>query len=189
LAPTDASAHNGMGNSFAQQNDFASAIPYYREAIRLDPDFTTARVNLGLALMRTGDTSGARDQFQRALDADPANQSARQALEILPFAGASAPSASPEELHQKALARAARGDYEGAAGLFQKILDIVPAEPGTLYNLACMYAQMGRTEEAMAWLSRAMAHGYDNWDAIENDPDLDNIRESASFKALIKNRP
>ena len=51
-----------------------------------------------------------------------------------------------------------------------------------------MYAKMGNTAAALEWLERALKNGYNNWDAIQNDPDLNNIRQTEGFEALMKKR-
>ena len=189
LKPNYAPPYNNIGNIFARKNDFESAIPYYHEAIRLEPSFDDAQANLGIALMRTGDIQGAKDHFQSALEANPTNQRARSGLELIQSStGAASGQTSPEILHRQALAHAARGEYDLAVKAFKQILEMLPSEPGTCYNIACMYAQMGRVNDAIAWLTRAIQNGYENWDAIEHDPDLDGIRESEAFKTLIQGR-
>lgn len=188
LKPTYASPHNNIGNIFAQRQDFQTAILHYREAVRLDPAFDDAHANLGIALLRAGALVDAEQQFQLALKINPANHRAREGLQLTRSTKEPPGKASPEELHREAIEHAAWGDYAKAAELFKKILDIVPSEPGTCYNIACMYAKMGRIPESIEWLSKAIQNGYDNWNAIKNDPDLDNIRESDAFKALVKNR-
>jgi adenylate cyclase len=55
-----------------------------------------------------------------------------------------------------------------------------------LYNLACMYARLGNNEEALKHLESAIDKGYGHKDWIEHDSDLDPIRESARFKALLE---
>jgi protein O-mannosyl-transferase len=189
LDPEYADAHNNIGNILSAEQAFKSAIPYYHKAIRLDPDSDDAYANLGIALLRVGDVEGAREAFRIALQTNPSNQSAQNGLEIIQSSAGTPPTiASPEELHQKALEHATRGEYDLAVELFKKILDLVPSEPGTCYNIACMYAKMGNIPESIEWLTQAIQNGYDNWDAIKSDPDLANIREADAFKALIKDR-
>jgi len=189
LKPNYANPYNNIGNIFSKKNDFDSAIPYYLDAIRLEPSFDDAHANLGIALMRTGDIDGARRHFRAALETNPSNQSAQNGLEIIQSSAGAPPTlASPEELHQKALEHATRGEYDLAVELFKKILDLVPSEPGTCYNIACMYAKMGSIPESIEWITQAIQNGYDNWDAIKYDPDLENIRKADAFKALIKDR-
>jgi Flp pilus assembly protein TadD len=49
------------------------AVPHYREALRLKPDFVLAYNNLGLALQRTGRFEEAITNFKEALRLRPNN--------------------------------------------------------------------------------------------------------------------
>ena len=186
LDPTYASAYNNIGNILTEQKQFESAIANYQEAIRLDPKFEDAHVNLGIALLRMGDAEDARQQFEQALQLNPAHPGALQGMQILQSAGQAPGPVSPSDLHQQALAHARKGEYQAAIERFKEILAMMPSEPGTCYNIACMYAKMGDPAAALEWLQRAIQNGYDNWSAIKNDPDLENIRPTEGFKALIK---
>jgi Tfp pilus assembly protein PilF len=50
-------------------------------AVSLQPFNTVARLNLGLAHMREGDTQGARAEFEAVLLIDPGHRKARRYLE------------------------------------------------------------------------------------------------------------
>ena len=52
-------AHNLIGNMLLDDNDIAGAETAYRAALALDPDFPTARTNLGNALRIKWDVAGA----------------------------------------------------------------------------------------------------------------------------------
>jgi Flp pilus assembly protein TadD len=53
LAPANADAQNLLGAAFASSGDLASAIPHFREAVRLAPNDPQARDNLERALRLT----------------------------------------------------------------------------------------------------------------------------------------
>jgi len=57
------------------------------------------------------------------------------------------------------------------------------------YNLACAYAQMGKTAEAMAWLERAIDAKFNDWALLKSDTDLDALRAEARFKELLGTAP
>jgi carboxyl-terminal processing protease len=57
---------------------------------------------------------------------------------------------------------------------------------GTLYNLACGYSLLGRKEEALSRLEDAVAAGFDNYEHLEKDSDLDNIRTMPGFVELVR---
>lgn len=76
---------------------------------------------------------------------------------------------------------------EHARGLewAQRAVAIDPEETSILYNVACVYALLGRTEESINYLSKIMEHGtfYKNWAA--KDSDLDSLRTDPRFQALL----
>ena len=63
---------------------------------------------------------------------------------------------------------------------------IDPHDPGTLYNLACLYANIGRADRALDLLGRAIDSGFAQREWIEHDGDLDPLRSEPRFKALLE---
>ena len=58
------------------------------------------------------------------------------------------------------------------------------------YNLACIYSIRKDTAKSLQYLAMSIRHGYDDFEHIKIDTDLDNIRETAGFKELMeKNFP
>jgi Flp pilus assembly protein TadD len=49
LQPANAELQNNLGVAFARTGRMAEALPYFAEAVRLNPDFAQARRNLELA--------------------------------------------------------------------------------------------------------------------------------------------
>jgi len=41
-------------------------------------------------------------------------------------------------------------------------------------------------EESVYWLKKATDKGFDDWDLINRDKDLENIRSSKEFKSIIR---
>ena len=54
------------------------------------------------------------------------------------------------------------------------------------YNAACLYSLMNEKELALRYFERTLDSGYCNFAHIEYDTDLDNIRNTPEFKALIE---
>jgi Flp pilus assembly protein TadD len=67
----------------------------------------------------------------------------------------------------------------------RRALAIDPEETSILYNVACVYALLGRTQDALNCLEKVMEHGtfYKNWAA--KDSDLDSVRSDPRFQALL----
>ena len=55
----------------------------------------------------------------------------------------------------------------------------------TYYQIACVYAVLGDTDKAMAWLERSVDTGFACWPFFRADPHLENLREKAEFARLV----
>ena len=77
--------------------------------------------------------------------------------------------------------------YNEAINEFLQLIAIIPETPALYYNIACLEARQNNHEKAVDWLKKAMHHGYDNWDHIKTDPDLENIRNTIYFQTLMTN--
>jgi Zn-dependent protease len=60
------------------------------------------------------------------------------------------------------------------------------AEPGPLvaYNVACSWALARETEQALAWLDRAVEQGFRDTTLLDQDNNFDQIRDTDGFRAL-----
>ncbi len=76
------------------------------------------------------------------------------------------------------------GDKAKAIEILNKVLAANPSE--NYYDAACLYSIMDEKEKAIAYLREALEAGYRKFAHINRDRDLNNIRNTAEFKALIK---
>ena len=60
-----------------------------------------------------------------------------------------------------------------------------PDDARAHYNLACCYSLLGNVNKALESLGRAIDLGFDDIKHIENDSDLDGLRDEADYKKLI----
>lgn len=74
------------------------------------------------------------------------------------------------------------GDLYTKAGLWQKGLDVDvrlaqlrPDDPLVHYNLACSYALLNQNPASLSSLTKAIELGYDDFDYLKNDSDLENL--------------
>ena len=79
-----------------------------------------------------------------------------------------------------------RGELEKALDQYQRALAIEPNNSIAHYNVACAYSRMKRIKEALDALERAIECGYRDVEWMEKDSDLDNIRDTERYKALVR---
>jgi protein O-mannosyl-transferase len=53
-----------------------------------------------------------------------------------------------------------------------------------LYNIACILARQNKKEESIEWLDKAIRKGFNNWNFLNTDEYLENIRRSSYFISL-----
>ena len=83
---------------------------------------------------------------------------------------------------------ACRNQSDAALECVRKAIDL-PRSFGhthhTCYQIACVYAVLGDTDRAMAWLERSVDTGFACWPFFRIDPHLERLREKAEFKRLV----
>jgi len=67
-------------------------------------------------------------------------------------------------------------------------LTLNPLDCVTLYNLACADALLENADMAIAWLQKAVANGYTNFEHMFQDADLSSLRERADFQNLASSK-
>lgn len=71
------------GNRFAREGRYGEACDSYTEALRLLPDYSQARFNLAVALLRDGRSGEAMEQLTIFIEKDPFNPMVERAREML----------------------------------------------------------------------------------------------------------
>jgi len=77
-----------------------------------------------------------------------------------------------------------RGLFEKGLCLDKRLTSLRPDDPIARYNLACSYSLLNDIESGLNTLQQAVMLGYDDFDFMEKDPDLENLRKDERFKNL-----
>ena len=199
INPQLAEARNNVGIILMQQGDPAAAISHFQDAVRINPDFEPANNNLQRALAIRDSMGTEFNTVQKELDARPDDPRLHFKMGNLYLGKGDlgkavvefekALSLQPEFLEAQnnlAMAYAADRQYDRALAAFKKLIALDPGNAGNYYNVAVLYALQNSVDESIAWLEKAIDNGYDNWELILNDNDLNNIRNSAAYKELVK---
>ncbi|MFA9453694.1 MAG: protein kinase [Candidatus Aminicenantaceae bacterium] len=77
------------------------------------------------------------------------------------------------------------GEKQQALDWVERSFAATPEEPMTLYACACNFAMLGRADKAISCLERARLFGSLPKAWLENDPDLDSLRDRPRFQAFL----
>jgi tetratricopeptide (TPR) repeat protein len=115
-------AHNNLGYAFDAKGQLEEAIPQFRQALEINPDYATAHNNLGVDLVQQGKFGEAMAHFKLALATAPGYADAHCNLGNI--------------LLQQ-------GDLDNAIAQYRSALQFAPDHPQALNNLARALAMKG----------------------------------------------
>ncbi|MGK2962769.1 MAG: protein kinase domain-containing protein [Gemmatimonadaceae bacterium] len=209
LAPNLAEAHASRGLAVSLSGAFAEAKREFETAVRLDPKSFEAAYFFARSCVAEGDNEAAAKWFERAVSVRPedyashallatvysalgrkedsiqasrrAYDTARKHLDLNPD--------DPRALYMGAMSLTMLGESEKARDWNRRALAMDPDDPSVLYNIACAFSMEGQKAEAIDALKKALSHGFGHWKWIENDSDLDSIRDEPAFIELLSSKP
>jgi serine/threonine protein kinase/Flp pilus assembly protein TadD len=205
LDPELAEAHAAGGLAFALKRNFEQAQKEFEAAIRLDPKLYEAYYFYARTSFQRGDLVKAAELYEQAARLNPDDYQAVSLL-VSVYHGLGRPAEAeatqqralrlterhieihpddPRALYLGATILARMGDKGRSSEWARRALAIDPEETSILYNVACVYALLGQTEDALNCLAKVMEHGtfYKNWAA--KDSDLDSLRSDPRFQTLL----
>ena len=204
LDPGLAEAHVARGLAVSLRGNHADAEGEFETAMKLNPQLFDAAYMYGRALTAQGKHEKALKMFERAAELRPEDYvvpgmvgsayaslgrtadaqlayrrqqaAASKRLELNPD--------DPRALYMGAISLSHLGELTRAKDWAKQALAINAGDATVLYNVACMYATSGESEEAITLLERAIAAGFGHWNWIENDSDLESLHGHPRFQAL-----
>src|SRR5260370_9402282 len=179
LDPELAEAHAAGGLAFALKKNFQKAQQECEEAIRLDPKLYEAYYFYGRTPFQIGNLVKAAELYEQAARLNPDDYQAVSLLvAVYHGLGREAEAAATEQralqlterhieihpddpraLYLGAVSLVRMGDHVKGLDWARRALAIDPEETSILYNVACVYALTGRTEDAINCLLKLMHHG------------------------------
>ena len=159
-SPNKARPRVSLGHGLLQEERLDEAYEHLATALHLDPKIAHAHSNIGVVLLQKGKLEAAIFHLREALRLKPDFSLAADNL-------------------QRALA--IQKDLEERTLKIQAALKTDPDNP-------LLYFEMGNIYFARGEFNKAIARGYQNWQLIKTDKDLENIRNSAGYRELVKDR-
>jgi Flp pilus assembly protein TadD len=146
------------------------AIAAYKKASELEPENATVLNNLGVLYMKKDLNDEAVQTFEQGLKADPANTALQKNLEN---------AKKNREIMQERETQIADAMKQAVAR---------PKDPKAAYNVARMYAFYRRNDQALEWLGKAMALGYDDPEGAKADAVFADVRNDPRFPRIFEKR-
>jgi serine/threonine protein kinase/Tfp pilus assembly protein PilF len=163
-----------LGRIYHSTDRDKEAIDLFNKVIELNPDFYSAYLDLRLAYERLGNIEkfnevlkAAIKVYSRYLYQHPDDSRAHMlyALDLLLI-----------------------GNNEEAKVEAAKAVELNPTDPLMQYNASCFYSRLGEKQLAIETLKNAMTAGYQDYEWIKRDSDLDNIRNEQKFLDLMRGK-
>lgn len=161
--PDNAYGYYICGWCYELMGDDTKAMVYYDKGIEMDDSYAYIYLMRGEQYLKAGDTERANADFNRVLELDTEAVDGSARHYALHFLGR---------------------DTEAIEWLDQ-IIESMLFDAGAYYDAACLYARMGNVERSLDSLRIALYLGYKAKAHIENDDDLDPIRRTEAYKALM----
>jgi serine/threonine protein kinase/Tfp pilus assembly protein PilF len=207
LDPNLAEAHVARGIAVALMRNFEEADREFETALRIDPKHYEAAYFYGRALKSQGRNAEAAKMFERASLLRPedflapnfmagalaamglkseADEARQRALNLIEERLALNPD-DARATNLGATITAKTGDRERTTEYIRRSLAIDSGDATMLYNIACAYSLLGMSDEALSSLEAAVDNGgYGHKEWLEHDHDLDSIRETPRYQAILR---
>jgi Flp pilus assembly protein TadD len=163
-----------LGRIYHTTDRDKEAVDLFKKVISLNPEFYSAYMDLRLVYERLGEKKKYDELLQTSLKVYPQylSQHPDDARARMFFATDLAQMDRTEEAKAEAA----------------KALELNPNDPLMLYNAACFYSRSKEKHLAVKSLKGAVAAGYQDYEWVKRDPDLENIRHEPEFLEFMKGK-
>ncbi len=165
LKPGYANAHNNLINALSDLEKIENDIKKLNENAQNNLEDYKLYYELGNLYKSKGEMDKAMGHYQKALRLNPDDTPV---------------------LDNLAKVYAIKSELGRALPLFMKSYELQPDNADISYYIACIYSRQNKIEESIEWLDKAINSGFNNWDYIKADPNLENIRGTSYYKPLNK---
>lgn len=197
-----AESYNSLGLALMQKGNFEDAILNFRKAADIKPAYLDAQNNRRLAQSIYGRIAQAaeamRDTLNFNIQDSELNVMTVELLEkkkeldhaIGQFNKAFSlqPGFISVDQNDIRIVIDVKKKYEEKLTLFHKIVERRPDLSDAYYHIACIDAREGRLHDSIKQLNQAIQRGFNRWELLKTDSDLNAIRDSKEFQMLAANR-
>jgi len=167
LDPNNFTGYWILGRIYHTTDRDREAVDLFKKVVALNPDFYSAYGDLLVVYERLGETEKYTETLMDSLQFYPRylSQHPDDARAHIYFAIDLTRAGKTEE----AKVEAAKG------------LELSPGDPLMMYNAACFYARLGEKRLAVETLKNAVSTGFEHYEWIKRDPDLERSAASPSI--------
>jgi len=206
LDPDLAESHSSRGIALSQNGEYQEAEQEFDKALQINPNLFVANYQYARASRAQGKFAKAVHLFEVATKARPddyessvflvaayddLNESEKLEKEIKRCITVAKNHLELNPGDSRALYLGAQvliraGEKQEAVKWMEKSLTIDPDEPSVYYNAACISALLGNIEDAINYFEFAIGAGYVSKEWIDNDSDLDLVRDHPKFIKVLQ---
>jgi serine/threonine protein kinase/Flp pilus assembly protein TadD len=172
LNPSLFEAYYFRGRAYFAEGKLELAAAAYSDASRVNPEDYQAPILAAQVYSGMGKKTEMMNSYRRGLAA------AEKHLQLHPD--------DARALYLGSNCLSMFGEKDQALQWARRALEMDPTDSGVLYNVACAYALLGETQDAVTCLEKAVANGFGHKAWLEHDADLNSLRSDARFDALLQ---
>lgn len=206
LAPRLAESHGARAYALRAMEQFDEAEVEFEKAIAINPGLFEPIHHYAQMARSRGDGQLAAKLFERAAAVRPEDyQAISLAANMYEALGEFKQAARAAKEAQARVERAVElnpgdsralvlgagnllclGEEQEALKWIARAQAVDPDSNGVMYNSACFYAKLGKTDKALEFAEKALEKGSRNKRYWETDADFDSIRDHPRFKAILE---
>ena len=166
IDPEDVAAKIHLGFCWYLEGRYREALEISLSAERESGAWSNYQI--ALCQLRTGDTSGAMQNFERGVRRSPGDPSSYSLRGLIAACQGDAATAR-QQIDLTVRNKRSFGHYHHAQ-----------------YDVACVWAMLGEKQKALDWLADAAHNGFPCYNFFEKDPMLEAIRGERRFDHLME---
>lgn len=174
LDPNNFTAYWILGRIYHTTDRDREAVDLFKKVVALNPDFYSAYSDLLAVYERLGE----KEKYDVGV---------RTLVQFFPGYLSRHPDDARAHMFS-AITLTQAGKLDEAKIEAARALELSPGDPLMMYNAACFYARLGEKNLALETLKNAVTSGFEFYEWIKRDPDLESIRSEPEYIEFMKGK-
>ena len=195
---TDVNFLAQKANIYYENGDAKAAVAEWDKVLAMQPEYGFGYYRRGWFKELSGDLEGGLEDLSMAIVLEPKEpyfyetrgdlyvKLGKRDLADADFKKVIEIEDTPEKYECIQYAYQGLGQYDKARKAMDMIIARDTTDYGNYYDAACLYSRMKDKDNALKYLEKALVLGYNRFAHMERDFDLDFLRNTTEFKALIE---